>query len=85
MKKSEFNKLLNKITTKKYIDIDKIDLLTREEKSSMVYHIVRKRAPIVKELLSEGFDMSWLHSMGYLYETKGKLYTFVHTCEHRIF
>ena len=40
--------------------------------------------PVLKELLTNTMDRTWLSSMGYLYETKGKKYTFVHTCAHTI-
>ena len=89
MNKREFSKLLNKINSKKssgikYIDVKKIFGLSDTEKSDMVYFIIRHRLPVVKELIPQDFDMSWLHSMGYLYETQGKLYTFVHTSEQKI-
>ena len=84
MKKSDFNKLLKSIITKNKVDPIKIKLLTSQERSDMVYHIVRYRGPILKELIPEDFDRSWLASMGYLYETKGNVNTFVHTCEQRI-
>jgi hypothetical protein len=85
MNKRGFTKLLNKITTKKTLDLAKIPILTNEERCSMVYFIVRNRRPIVKELIPEGFDLSWLRSMAYMYETTGKKgYTFVHNSEQRI-
>ncbi len=85
--KREFTKLLNKITDKKtkLIDTLLINQLTYDEKSFMVHHIVRNRGPIIKDLIPkefEGFD--WLRACGYLYETQGKLFRFVHTSEHRI-
>jgi len=84
MNKREFNKLLNKISTNKTLTVSKISLLTEEEKLQMVYWIIRHRGPVVKELIPESLDKSWLFSMGYMYETKGKNYTFVHTCENII-
>lgn len=84
MNKREFNALLNKVTTRKRVDVKKVLALTDEEKSAAVYHIVKYRGPIVVEFIPEGFDLSWLACMGYLYKTKGKQYTFVHTCEHVI-
>jgi hypothetical protein len=85
MKKREFIKLLNKITTDKAIDIVKIPTLTDNERSDMIYFIVRNRIPILKDLIPEEFNLSWLHSMGYMYETVGKSgYTFVHNSEQKI-
>ena len=85
MNKREFTKLLNRITTKKTLDLAKIPTLTNDERSSMVYFIIRNRMPVVKELIPEGFDLPWLHSMAYMYETRGKSgYTFVHNSEQRI-
>lgn len=84
MTKRDFFALLKRITTKKLLDIKKIENLTDDERSKMVYFIVRNRKPIVKDLIPAGFDMSWLNCMGYLYETKGKDFTFIHTCEHPI-
>ena len=50
----------------------------------MVLFLVRNRGPIIKELVTLSMDRNWLSCSGYLYETKGENYTFLHTCEHRI-
>lgn len=84
MNKKNFNALMRAISTNGILDLDKIALLNNETKTSAVYHIVRNRGPVVKDLIPADFDLSWLHSMGYLYETKGKLFAFVHTAEHKI-
>jgi hypothetical protein len=86
MKLREFNKNLKIITKNKKIDESKIlPFLSSQVRSDMVYFIVRNRQPVLKSLIPEGFDLSWLACMGYLYETRGKTgYTFIHTCEHRI-
>jgi hypothetical protein len=85
MKIREFIRLLNKVSSPRQLDIEKIVNLTDDERSDMVNFIVRNRQPVIKDLIPEQFDMSWLASMGYLYTTTGKSgYTFVHTCEHRI-
>ena len=84
MNNRTFNSKINKLSTGKLLDLKKINLLSDEEKSELVYHVVRNRGPIVKDLLPENIDMSWLHAMGYLYETRGKHFTFVHTCEQRV-
>ena len=85
MNKTQFNKIINQISTHNRLDIKKIEALTDEVKTQMVEWIIRNRGPIVKELIPITLDNSWLASCGYLYETKSvKGYTFVHTCEHRI-
>ena len=86
MNKREFSKLLNKITTKKRLDLNKIVLLTNSERSDMVYFIVRNRCAVIKDLIPEGFDYSWLHCMGYMQESIGKQsrFTFIHNSEQRI-
>ena len=84
MNNRTFNKLINSISTRKKLDIAKISSLPDDDKSQLVYHIVRNRGPFLKVLIPAEFDMSWLASMGYLYESKGREFTFIHTCEHSI-
>lgn len=84
MKTKEFNAILKSVTSDNLFDLEKMVSLDDTIRSDMVHYIVRKRWPIVKELIPENFDLRWLHSMGYLYETKGKSFTFIHTLEHRI-
>ena len=84
MKKRDFDNALRIISTKGAVDIYKIAELPNETREAMVQHIIRKRQPILKELIPAEFDYSWLNAMGYLYETTGCKYTFVHTCEHTI-
>ena len=84
MKKREFNKLLKKLSPKKKLDVDLIETLSNEEKLGMVHHIIRNRAPIIKNLIPPDFDYDWLGCMGYLYTTQGKDYKFIHTGEHKI-
>lgn len=84
MNKREFNKIISQISTDKKIDIEKISRLSDEIKYNLVYFIVRFRSPILKELITKNMDINWLNACGYLCETKGKKYTFIHTSEHRI-
>jgi len=86
MKGREFNKWVNACRTKnkKRVDVNKITGLPEETKTGMALYIIRNRGPLLIELLTPAIDESWLASMGYLYRTKGKDYTFVHTCEHTI-
>jgi len=81
MKRRQFDKLCAKVLTRKRLDITKFHVLTNEERTGMVEYIVRYRGPVIIELIPEGFDMSWLHSMGYIYETKGKDYNWIHNSE----
>lgn len=84
MKTRDFNNAIRAISANNLVDISKIKKLDNGTRTSVVEYIVRYRYPILKELIPEGFDTSWLHAMGYLYETKGKRFTFVHTAEHKI-
>lgn len=84
MKKRMFNALLKHVTTGKKLDLTKIPKLTDGERADLVRYIVRSRGPVVKDLIPPGFDMDWLRSCGYLYQTTGAEYTFVHTGEHGI-
>ena len=86
MNKREFNKHLNSCKRGKRLDIDKIKALPEEVKTGMAYVIIRYRAPVLQEMITDQIDQSWLACMGYMYKSKGAKsgYTFIHTCEHRI-
>lgn len=85
MKKREFNKYMKELSTGKVLDREKIKLLSDETKKELVEHIVRNRAPVIIDLIPEDNDFnSWLFCVGYCYTTKGKLFTFQHTCEQKI-
>ena len=92
LNKRQFAALLKRITTKKMLNTHLIGLLTNVEREEMVLHIVRNRGPVVKELIPDlpgkylGHEniRAWMFACGYTQETKGKLYTFVHTGEQRI-
>ena len=87
-----FNVLLRRITTRGMLDVEKIKLLTTDERETMVLHIVRNRGPVVKELIPKlkgeylGYPniRAWMGGMGYLYETKGERHTFIHTAAHKV-
>jgi len=68
----------------KKMDVSKVKALPDDIKDAMVLHLVRYRGPIVVEFLTGNVDKRMLAGCGYLYTTKGKEYTFLHTCEHRI-
>lgn len=58
--------------------------LPHETKAALLHFIVRSRWPVITELLCPSIDMAWLHAMGYLYRTKGRVFEFIHTCEQSI-
>jgi hypothetical protein len=86
MTNREFNKVINSCRCKRRnsLKLEKIAALTDEVKADCVRYIVRNRGPVLAALIPAGFDMAWLHCMGYLHRTKGKEFEFVHTQEHRI-
>lgn len=86
MNKRTFDKHLDSCSTKgkKRIDIEKIKALPDNIKKEMALFIIRNRCPVLVELVTDAIDQSWLASMGYMYRTRGKQYTFIHTCEHEI-
>lgn len=82
MTNTEFNKELKNLSNKKgFLDITKIKAAPEELKRKLLYKIVKHRHPVVIELIPES-ELSWLHSMGYLYTKKGKIYNFLCTCEN---
>jgi hypothetical protein len=91
MKHREFNKLLERLSItvdgdgkkkkSKLLSTELILKETPEVLNSIIDYLVRARAPIVKEFINKETDITWLHSMGYLYEKKGKLFTFLCTSE----
>lgn len=85
MNKKDFNKLLEKIS-KTVIDVNKIPLLSEEERTAMVQYLVRNRyqnnCTVLKDLIPNLEMYRWLFTMGYCYQTTTKDgFTFVHTCE----
>lgn len=84
MKKRDFNKFIRSVSTKERLDLGKLSKADEMVKRAAVHFLVRYRAPIVKDMIPNEFDWNWFRACGYLYETKGKEYTFVHTCEHKI-
>ena len=84
MNKRTFNKHLRACSTKGKLDIAKVSALPTETKTAIALHLVRYRVPIVIEFLTGEVDKRMLAGCGYLYTTKGKEYTFLHTCEHVI-
>jgi hypothetical protein len=79
-----FNAALRRISTRGKLDPRKMRQLPDDAKTELAHHIIRNRGPLVKDLIAPSLDRDWLAAMGYLYETRGKLFTFVHTGEHRI-
>jgi len=85
MKIKEFNKNLNIITTKGFLDKNKLNLLSNQTKTDIVYFIIKKNMQIWKDLIPENFDKSIFNSLGYIHETVGKFgYVFIHRESHKI-
>ncbi len=86
MKDRKFNKIINSCVNKKtkLLDINKIKKLDDETKEKITKYLVRNRGPIIQEFIVDTIDKEWLECCGYLYTTKGKNFTFVHTSEYKI-
>ena len=82
--KKRFAFMLEEITTRKKLDVNKIPNLSDADREEMVRYIVRNRGPIVRDLIPASMDMSWLHSCGYLHTSRGKDYTWIHTSEQKV-
>ena len=81
MNKKEFNRVIKSITVvedgKKRLSLDVLQGLSNEVKNQMIQVIVSARHPVLVDLINKDTDISWLHSMGYLYPKKGGEYEFV--------
>lgn len=90
MNDREFNKHINscRVTRKKMrvLSIAKVEALPTETKTAMTMHIIKRRGPVIVQLVTDAIDRSWLHSMGYLHRTTGAKsgFEFIHTAEHQI-
>lgn len=91
MKPREFNALIRQCLhsgrgkKSKTIDTAKISALDSYTRERALHFIVRSRAPVLVEFLSERSDLSWLASCSYYQRTRGASgYTFLHTSEHKI-
>ena len=73
MKQTDFNRLCRRLFKMK-------EDLPAEYRHQMLLHVVCERGPVHPGLVTPLLDHSWIHSMGYLYETKGWL----HLGSHRI-
>lgn len=79
----KFKQILNFCTKRGKLKLELLVALSPELKKELALYLIRYRLPVIKELTID-LDKSWLASMGYLYETKGKLFTFVHNSESKI-
>jgi hypothetical protein len=91
MKAREFNALIRQClysrrgTNHNAIDPSKVSALDSYTRERALHFIVRSRAPLLVEFLSERSDLSWLASCSYYQRTRGASgYTFLHTSEHEI-
>jgi hypothetical protein len=85
MKQREFVKITKACVNPEtgMYDVDKLLGLSDDTKSKLVYFLVGNRHAVIQELIPPNFDMEWLASMGYLYRSKNKYFTFVHSSENK--
>lgn len=91
MKSREFDALIRTCIhggrgkNSKKIDTAKVASLDSHTRERALHFLVRQRAPVLVEFLSERSDLSWLASCSYYQRTSGASgYTFLHTSEHKI-
>jgi len=91
MKPREFNALIRQClrggrgSDRNALDPAKVSALDSYTRERALHFIVRSRAPVLVEFLSERSDLSWLASCSYYQRTRGASgYTFLHTSEHEI-
>jgi len=85
MKDREFKKRLDQISDKKKVLCpNKIELLSSDEKNTLINGMVRRRYPVPINLIDEKTDVSWLHCMGYMQYFRGKKFLMICTCEQKI-
>lgn len=85
MNKREFNKTLKSLSYDKegILSAEKIAMADNELKNKLINYLVRNRLPILKNLINNTTDFSWLASMGYMEHKKGKKFDFLCTCENQ--
>lgn len=76
-----FSDLLKQVCTKGLIDLEKVKVMSEDDRAFMVQTIVRHRHAVVKELVPQHL-VSWIHSMGYLYTASNARFTFMCTSEN---
>ena len=86
MKKSEFVKVIKQLMDEKTgrLSCGKIAVLDNDLKDDIVHFLVRHRYAIVLDFISPNIDWGWLRACGYLHQTTGKDFIFVHSVEHKI-
>lgn len=84
MEPRKFSKILNACLERGSLSKVKVAALSDETKAMMIHVIVRRRQPLIVNLLYPEVDMAWLYACGYLYRTAGQKFEFLHTCEHAI-
>jgi len=83
-RKDIFSKLLDNISDNKgYIQEELINNVSNDIKNKIIDIIVRKRLPIIYNLLNNDTDKDWLNCMGYNNIIKGKKFKFLCTCENK--
>lgn len=81
MNRKEFNRVMKSITVvkdgHKQLDMDLLRDLSNDVKNQLIKVIVSARHPVLVDLVNKDTDISWLHSMGYLYQIKGASHHFI--------
>lgn len=86
MKLSEYKKIIAGLMNPEtgIIDEEKCRQLDEETKNKLVHQFVKLRVPVLKALIHENFDTSWIHSMGYMYPAQSPVgLELLCTCENR--
>lgn len=86
MKMREFTKVMKSLSDKKTgrLSPEKIREADVDILDDVVHYLVVHRMPIVREFISSNISWEWLRACGYLYETMGHYFRFVHLAEHKI-
>lgn len=84
MNTTEFNAALKNLSNNKnMLCKDKISKASNELKNQIINFLVRNRQAIIKDLINQETDQSWLSSCGYLYHFSNTQFDFLATCEQQ--
>lgn len=81
MKKTEFERKIKELSHKGLLSKKKLAALSNADKTELLHYIVGRRVALIKDLINPETDLSWLHSMGYLYEARNEHFEFLCTSE----
>lgn len=81
MNRKQFNSVMKSITVvengHRRLSVDLLRDLSNDVKNQLIRVLVSARHPVLVDLINKDTDISWLHSMGYLYSKKDGEYEFV--------